>query len=178
MHTPFGWHAESTYGKLFILYLIAACAFLIFRLYVFVQEFYWTQSKRRRTTPAVPEPSFGPAGPLVMQDATFFRRWARRYAEMRLIKAIAVFTVLLSIVFVAASARPAFENEFNNANIPGWQAIILAGLLQCQRLAAGLCVSALLYGSASVCEALLIRQKADWRYARAITKVDVSDVPE
>jgi hypothetical protein len=173
MYTSFGWHSEPMYGRLFILYLVVVCWLSLFRLFRLVRDFRSTPVGGTQTQSAT---GLSHARQLERQDARFCHQWQKGYADTRLIKAIAVSTFMLSFVFVTASAFSAFGDESNNTNIPGVSAVIKAGFHQCERLAVGLSVSAFLYALASVCEALLMRRKTNWRYALAIAKAGVPDL--
>ncbi len=100
-------------------------------------------------------------------DTEFVFLWEQCYADIKSMKRLASFTLLLSILLFVYGAFPTWSYEFNNANITGSAALFKASIILLRRLLLGMGACTVVYGISSFLEIVALRRMALWKYLRS-----------
>ncbi len=109
----------------------------------------------------------GSSSTMSAADTEFVFLWEQCYADIKSMKRLASFTLLLSILLFVYGAFPTWSYEFNNANITGSAALVEASIILLKRLSLGVGACTAVYGVSSFLEIVALRRMALWKYLRS-----------
>lgn len=195
-HSPFFWPMEPPHARLFLMFLMIVCLITSVRLVrlalalfvarglgrVSLEEVITQPIDAHRLAKAALANAFSGEGRsstaaqgasddvrrrLQMADARFNYLWSVSHTRVIATKGLMRLTLLVSLMVTCYGAFPAFELEYNDTNVTGYEAWTAAIQILLARRALGLAVCIALTGVSLFFEGSLSRRQASWRLFHA-----------